>query len=66
MKEDKAFKLGIAIIIGSTVATPALAGLLIPTGIDDMGVLPFLLTFGFLGVCIGILAAKVPKKYIRE
>lgn len=66
MKEDKAFKLSIAIIIGCTIATPLLAGLLLSSGIDDMGPFPFMLTFTFLGACIGILVAKLPKKYIRD
>jgi hypothetical protein len=66
VKEEKALRLGIIIIVGCTVATPALAGIFMSASVDDMGVLPFTLTFAFLGACIGILAAKLPKKYIQD
>jgi hypothetical protein len=66
MTEKKAFKIGLALIVGCTVIIPALAGISMPTGVDDMGPLAFLLTFAFLGACVGVLAAKIPKKYIRQ
>ena len=65
MTEQKAFNLGILIIAGFTLITPAVAGITIPNAIEDMGGIFFTLIFAFVGGCAGVLVAKIPKKFIQ-
>jgi hypothetical protein len=65
MTEQKAFRLGVLIIGGFTLVTPAIAGAALPDAIEDMGGIYFTLMFAFIGACAGVLVAKIPKRYIK-
>ena len=66
MTEQQAIKAGLFIVLGLTLVTPAIAGIVIPEAIEDMGGAYFTLMFALIGALAGAVAAKIPKKFIRD